>query len=123
MLIYFLLVANEDHSNADCLLICVSTSGDDDVLNAKDGSYKPEELWAPFTGDKCKTLAGKPKIIIAQASRGDKMDDGALVLNTNNQLYTIPAISDILIMYSTCPGMILNDFQQIRKIVVKLYLL
>ncbi|GLV32757.1 Death related ICE-like caspase [Carabus blaptoides fortunei] len=97
-------VANADHSDADCFLICVSTSGDDDILHAKDGSYEPEKLWVPFTGDKCKTLTGKPKIFIVQASRGEKLDDGVSVLNTDNQLYTIPEISDILIMYSTYPG-------------------
>lgn len=33
--------------------------GDTGILYARDTPYKPENLWLPFTGDKCPTLAGK----------------------------------------------------------------
>jgi caspase-like apoptosis-related cysteine protease len=62
-------VAKENHSDADCLLVTVLTQG------AKNGNlalyeqcYHPNALCLPFTADKCKDLAGKPKIFIIQVS-------------------------------------------------------
>lgn len=40
--------------------------GDAGMIHARDHSYKPETLWSPFTGDKCRTLAGKPKVFFIQ---------------------------------------------------------
>jgi hypothetical protein len=60
-------VAEEDHSNADCLLVTVLTHGETSkFLYAQDSLYNVEDLWLPFTGDKCLSLAGKPKIFIIQ---------------------------------------------------------
>jgi len=60
-------VAKEDHSDADCLLVTVLTHGvNSNGLNAYDFSYDVEELWLPFTGNECLSLAGKPKIFIIQ---------------------------------------------------------
>jgi len=62
-------VAEEDHSDADCLLVTVLTHGvNSHVLYAYDCYYDVEELWLPFTADKCLSLAGKPKIFIIQVS-------------------------------------------------------
>jgi caspase-like apoptosis-related cysteine protease len=62
-------VAEEDHSDADCLLVTVLTHGENsDVLYAYDSYYHVEELWSPFTAEKCLSLAGKPKIFIIQVS-------------------------------------------------------
>ena len=62
-------VAKEDHSHADCLLVTVLTHGlNSDVLYAYDCKYNVEDLWLPFTADKCQTLAGKPKIFIIQVN-------------------------------------------------------
>lgn len=98
-------VAKEDHSDADCLLICVMSLGDIDQIYAKDCTYHPDQLWTAFTGDKCSTLTGKPKLFFVQASRGDKQDEGATVRCSNKKdTYTIPAMSDIVVMYSTYKG-------------------
>lgn len=56
-----------DYTNDDCLMVVVLTHGwDGGILYAKDGPYMASELWNPFTPDKCKTLAGKPKLFIIQ---------------------------------------------------------
>ena len=34
----------------------------------RDGKYEIEDLWSPFTADKCPSLAGKPKWFIVQVS-------------------------------------------------------
>lgn len=60
------LVASEDHSDNDCVLIALMSHGDDGVLYAKDQQYKPEKLWSHFTSDQCPTLAGKPKLFFIQ---------------------------------------------------------
>ena len=59
-------VANEDHSNRDCIIIALMSHGDDGILYAKDQQYKPERLWSYFTSDQCPTLAGKPKLFFIQ---------------------------------------------------------
>ena len=60
------LVASEDHSERDCVVVAVMSHGDDGILYAKDQQYKPERLWSYFTSDQCPTLAGKPKMFFIQ---------------------------------------------------------
>lgn len=55
-----------DHTDNDCLVIAVLSHGEHGIIYAKDGVYKPESLWTPFTADKCQTLAGKPKLFFIQ---------------------------------------------------------
>lgn len=59
-------VAQEDHSQSSCLIIAVMSHGESGYIHSKDHKYKPETLWTPFTGDKCETLVGKPKIFFIQ---------------------------------------------------------
>lgn len=59
-------VSEMDHSNHSCLVVVVMSHGESGVIHARDHSYKPETLWMPFTGDKCSTLAGKPKLFFIQ---------------------------------------------------------
>ena len=42
------------------------THGREGYLDAYDSSYKVEELQEHFTADKCRSLAGKPKIFLIQ---------------------------------------------------------
>jgi caspase, apoptotic cysteine protease, putative (fragment) len=63
-----LLVARDDHSDADCFACCVMTHGEQDTLWAKDEKYYIESLFLPFKADNCITLAGKPKIFFIQVS-------------------------------------------------------
>ena len=77
-----LLVAEEDHSNADCLLVTVLTHGETtNFIYAYDGYYNVEDLWLPFTAEKCLSLAGKPKIFIIQVSESFFCDCNLVALN------------------------------------------
>lgn len=65
-------VSQEDHNDADCLVVAVLTHGmDNGLLYARDSLYPVESLWFPFTADKCLTLAGKPKIFFIQVRSFD----------------------------------------------------
>ncbi|XP_017775836.1 PREDICTED: caspase-1-like [Nicrophorus vespilloides] len=103
-------VAGEDHSDADCLMIVVMSHGDKGVIHARDSEYTPDELWLPFSGDKCPSLAGKPKLVFIQACRGEELDAGVSVFaapvmkDSAQKTYKLPAMADFLIMYSTTEG-------------------
>ena len=58
---------NKDLKHHDCLLIAVSSHGEDGgKIYAYDKLYDVEDLWMPFTADKCSKLAGKPKLFFIQ---------------------------------------------------------
>ncbi|XP_050067442.1 caspase-1-like [Anopheles maculipalpis] len=108
-------VAHENHSENDCLVVVVMTHGDKDVLYASDKYYSIGQLWEPFLGDACPTLCGKPKLFFVQACRGGSFDKGVklskMVTDTvdarsssEQLLYVIPTMADLLVMYSTYDG-------------------
>ena len=102
-------LSQEDHSSADCLVVCVLTHGDRGVLWGSDNRYPVEELYSHFTSDKCPSLAGKPKLFFVQACQGTGFDRGTRVrvcddVTDGVQYQKIPNWADILIMYSTIPG-------------------
>lgn len=103
-----LLGAHEDYTNYDCLVIAVLSHGEQGIIYAKDGAYKPEDqLWGRFTGDKCLTLASKPKLFFIQACQGDRLDGGVLMrtqVDGGSSSFKIPIYADFLIAYSTIPG-------------------
>lgn len=107
---YIRQLADMDHSEHDCLLIAVLTHGEMGMLYAKDTHYKPDNLWGYFTGDKCPSLAGKPKLFFIQACQGDKLDGGITMTNrtetdgSSTASYRIPVFADFLIVFSTVPG-------------------
>lgn len=62
-------MANEDHSENDCLAMVVLSHGiNSTFVYAKDNPYPVEVLWSSFTADKCPTLAGKPKLFFVQVN-------------------------------------------------------
>ena len=72
-----------------------------------------QEVIEIFSGARCPTLIGKPKIFIVQACRGrrrnqtvqnlnDKNDDGCDMIDSGTTAR--PNISDYLVAYSTIPG-------------------
>ncbi|XP_021935870.1 caspase-1-like isoform X1 [Zootermopsis nevadensis] len=105
-------LAEEDHSDADCVMVTVLTHGQGtNYLHAKDVLYNVDMLWSPFTADSCGTLAGKPKIFIIQACRGDKLDPGVRLKQRSrtetdsiSSSYKIPTHADFLIAYSSVEG-------------------
>jgi len=107
-------LVEEDHSDADCLLVTVLTHGTySNQIQAYDDYYAAENLWLHFRADKCGSLAGKPKIFIIQACRGNKSDSAVTLRHTeadsksetyNSEAYKIPTYADFLIAYSSMEG-------------------
>ncbi|XP_044735773.1 caspase-1-like [Chrysoperla carnea] len=97
-----------DHSNHDCLVVAIFTHGTGPgTLLAYDGEYRFEDVWTNFTPDICPSLAGKPKIFITQACRGEKVQNAVEMVqyehDGNSVLYTIPTHADFLFAHSTIP--------------------
>ncbi|XP_060832440.1 caspase-like isoform X2 [Bombus pascuorum] len=58
--------AAEDHTDADCLVVAAMSHGESGVLYAADNVYPVDMLWSPFLGNRCPSLAGKPKLFFIQ---------------------------------------------------------
>lgn len=58
-----------DHSENDCFVMCILTHGDDGFLYSKNSSYRHDDIFSMFTAEKCKSLAGKPKLFFIQVGR------------------------------------------------------
>lgn len=105
-------LAKDDHSQNDCLAVVVLTHGiSSSFIYAKDNPYPVEFLWNSFTADKCRTLAGKPKIFFVQACRGERLDPGITLsreskteVDSSTASYKIPKHADFLITFSTYDG-------------------
>ena len=85
-------LSEEDHTDADCLLVAVFTHGDSyGRLNDSDGtSYLQSKLWQPFLETdttRVSSLAGKPKIFIIQACRGGKVSLHKLENSVNCSIF------------------------------------
>ena len=68
-----------DYSEVDCVVIAILTHGSSgDLLLGVDGeSVALDDLLSLFDGDRCSpALAGKPKIFIIEACRGEEVDHG-----------------------------------------------
>lgn len=107
MLKLMLEVSKADHSDSDCLGVAVLSHGDDGIVYGIDQVVKIDTLVAPFKGDKCPSLLGKPKIFIIQACRGANLDHGAqhdAQAEGQAQVYKIPTEADIVYAYSTVSG-------------------
>lgn len=73
-IIFSFSVACEDHSDADCICVVVMTHGHEHgKLAACDRGFEVSDVWSPFTADKCKSLAGKPKLFFIQVSTVHKL--------------------------------------------------
>jgi len=100
-----------DHEKYDCLIITITTHGGcGDLLNGTSGGgIMMQEVIETFSGKRCPTLIGKPKIFIIQACRGGGHNQVVLLNDTKDNLYDMtdlchPNISDYLVAYSTIPG-------------------
>ena len=102
-------VQNDDHSDADCVLVTMMTHGDKEgfLYDCRGWKFTPNKLWAPFTADLCPSLAGKPKIFLVQACQGDQLDGvGKMSSNKSGGFssYQLPNHADFLIATSTISG-------------------
>ncbi|XP_034245432.1 caspase-1-like [Thrips palmi] len=107
-------LSQEDFTDADCLCITVLTHGmGSNYLLAQDHPYNIDQLWTPFTADRCTTLAGKPKLFFIQACRGERLDSGVTLVShrhrsetdsSSSTSYKIPTHADFLLAYSSMEG-------------------
>ncbi|CAG2183804.1 unnamed protein product, partial [Oppiella nova] len=102
--------SKEDHSQSDCIVVCILTHGEQGILWGRDEKYLTDKVFNYFKGDQCPTLAAKPKIFFIQACQGDRLDEGVAVrqsfdvTDAGHGYYRIPNYADFLIAYSTVPG-------------------
>ncbi|XP_034542958.1 caspase-6-like [Notolabrus celidotus] len=108
--------AEADHSDADCFLLVFLSHGEKDHVCTMDGNIRIQDITAPFKGDKCRTLVGKPKIFILQACRGKEFDNPVTVCGGESEpkedelmvdagaIHTLPAGADFIMCYSVAEG-------------------
>ncbi|GBM44898.1 Caspase [Araneus ventricosus] len=106
-----LKAGKDDHKDYSCFVCCVLSHGEQGILYAADAQYKTDRVFAPFRGDACPSLAGKPKLFFIQACQGDRLDCGVNVKcrissdsGDEKEALRIPTHADFLIVYSTVPG-------------------
>ncbi|XP_070494078.1 caspase-3-like [Chironomus tepperi] len=110
------LASRDDYSKYNCLIVIMMSHGDENkCIYTKDGSIEVDSLWKYFTGDRCSSLCGKPKLFFLQACRGSSPDFGALIdeqkrFNKESSqsnvgaIQSIPIMADILVMFSSADG-------------------
>ncbi|XP_012687138.2 caspase-6 [Clupea harengus] len=109
--------AEDDHTDSDCFICIFLSHGENDHVFAYDGKICIQDITGLFKGKKCPSLAGKPKIFILQACRGDKHDEPVTPMDvvdhdtkTNEVevdagvVYTLPSGADFLMCYSVAEG-------------------
>ncbi|XP_077010794.1 caspase-8 isoform X2 [Tamandua tetradactyla] len=83
------LYQSMDHNNRDCFICCVLSHGDKGIIYGTDGQEVPiSELTSYFTGQKCPSLAGKPKVFFIQACQGDSYQKGIAMETDSDQQET-----------------------------------
>lgn len=97
-------VSKEDHSSAASFVCVLLSHGDEGVFFGTDGSVELKYLTSLFRGDRCKSLAGKPKLFFIQACRGTDLDAGIETDSGDDGTTKIPVEADFLYAYSTAPG-------------------
>ncbi|XP_069589699.1 caspase-8-like [Ranitomeya imitator] len=102
----------KDHSERDCFVCCILTHGKSKVIYAADNIDIPiSEITSHFSSEKCKTLAGKPKLFFIQACQGNVFEgahaieaDAVSDVEKKRPTITIPNNADVLIGMSTVDG-------------------
>uniref|UniRef100_A0A8D0BKR8 Caspase-3 n=1 Tax=Salvator merianae TaxID=96440 RepID=A0A8D0BKR8_SALMN len=99
-------VSRDDHSKRNSFVCVLLSHGEDGLIYGTDGPVELKILTSLFRGDRCKTLAGKPKLFFIQACRGTDLDCGIETDSSTdeNTCHRIPVEADFLYAYSTAPG-------------------
>ncbi|XP_055617145.1 caspase-1-like [Toxorhynchites rutilus septentrionalis] len=109
---------DEDLQDSDCLIVVILTHGEDgDYLMARDNKYHLYRFIENFTPTALKSMAGKPKLFIVQACRGNKIDRGVTLraksiqvsnsmdhVDSQTEIFVYPEFADLLIMMSSHHG-------------------
>ncbi|CAL4121132.1 unnamed protein product [Meganyctiphanes norvegica] len=109
-------ISEWQHENCDSLAVIFMSHGTyenkEEYIWLKDDKVPTSKLWNCFTPDKCMQLAGKPKMFFIQACRGVEAEK-VINLKTDSvdsvkqeDDYTIPFHSDMLIMWASYPEMV-----------------
>ncbi|NXR99167.1 CASP8 protein, partial [Oxylabes madagascariensis] len=102
--------SKKDHRNMDCFVCFIFSHGEKDKIKGVDGEcVNIEDLVSCFTGTKCRSLAGKPKVFFIQACQGSvhhpsvsiEADSSGHLEVDASPLTSIPDKADILIGMST----------------------
>ncbi|KAM7021522.1 caspase-3 [Melospiza melodia melodia] len=106
--IYKLLkkISEEDHSERSSFVCVLLSHGDEGLIYGTDGPLELKALTSLFRGDRCRSLAGKPKLFFIQACRGTELDAGIETDSGSEETMCqkIPVEADFLYAYSTAPG-------------------
>ncbi|CAG2233484.1 CASP8 [Mytilus edulis] len=107
----------EDHSKYDCLVVSILTHGVLGHVYGADGRIvRINQLTSCFSGRRCPSLAGKPKLFFIQACQGREKQEGNVIetdaggsmpeqdLSDDRPRELIPDEADFLLGYATVPG-------------------
>ncbi|KAJ6668630.1 hypothetical protein lerEdw1_012112 [Lerista edwardsae] len=99
-------VAKDDHSKRNGFACVLLSHGEDGLIYGTDGPLELKMLTSLFRGDRCRSLAGKPKLFFIQACRGTELDSGIETDSgpDESMCQKIPVEADFLYAYSTAPG-------------------
>ncbi|GFO38322.1 caspase-3-like [Plakobranchus ocellatus] len=104
--------AKKDHTDSDCFACVILSHGEEGYVFGTDNKISVDDLVLPFKGDRCTSLAGKPKLFFIQACRGQELDRGTTVADAIGDqeaeeeivVRSIPTEADFLMAYSVVPG-------------------
>ncbi|XP_064566618.1 caspase-3 [Zonotrichia leucophrys gambelii] len=99
-------ISEEDHSKRSSFVCVLLSHGDEGLIYGTDGPLELKALTSLFRGDRCRSLAGKPKLFFIQACRGTELDAGIETDSGSEETMCqkIPVEADFLYAYSTAPG-------------------
>nr|QZX63197.1 caspase 3 [Halisarca dujardinii] len=112
-------VAKRNHTHTQCLVVAILSHGEEEGLlhGTDDVLIDIKELADLFTGHKCSTLVGKPKLFFIQACRGKMFDTPATGYELTDGLKSmitpegskkkrelLPEQADFVLSFSTVEG-------------------
>ncbi|XP_006825255.1 caspase-3-like, partial [Saccoglossus kowalevskii] len=102
-------ISSQDHSKADCIIVCILSHGEEGVVCGVDGNRViVKDLTSHFNAIACPSLMGKPKLFFIQACQGSykmaAVADAQYDAVTDAKSSITANEADFCIGYSTTPG-------------------
>ncbi|XP_036425747.1 caspase-8-like [Colossoma macropomum] len=114
---------SQKNHEGDCFVCCILSHGGGKGVHGTDGGVVPsEDIFTPFSGTSCQSLAGKPKVFFIQACRGkdyqrpvkvqadnlegDEAAEEAVLETDVVEMFTIPDDADFFVARSTVKGFV-----------------